>query len=91
MFFQAKRVLEKILKRCGQSVEVTTIMRGSFVNLNRRTVQRFRKFVMWSAGSLRMKIVLCLCLIFTVAMLASRDSGEWDDESDLVAQLSASR
>lgn len=65
-------------------------MRGSFVNLNRRTVQRFRQFLIWSAGSLRMKVVLCFCIVFTMTMLASRDSGGWDEESDLVAQLTES-
>uniref|UniRef100_A0A7N0THD0 Glycosyl transferase 64 domain-containing protein n=1 Tax=Kalanchoe fedtschenkoi TaxID=63787 RepID=A0A7N0THD0_KALFE len=65
-------------------------MRGSFVNLNRRTVQRFRQFAVWSAGSLRMKIILCFCLIVSLTLLASRDSSAWADESDPVAQLSAS-
>ncbi|CAM8958316.1 unnamed protein product [Rhodiola kirilowii] len=64
-------------------------MRGSFANLNRRTVQRFRQFTIWSSGSLRTKIMICVFIFFTLTLLASRDSGGWDEESDPLAQLSS--
>ncbi|KAK4792651.1 hypothetical protein SAY86_023086 [Trapa natans] len=46
-------------------------MRGSWFNLNRRTVQRFKQLAITPAGSLRINLLLLCCVGFTLVLLAS--------------------
>uniref|UniRef100_A0A5B7A7L7 Putative glycosyltransferase family 64 protein C4 isoform X1 n=1 Tax=Davidia involucrata TaxID=16924 RepID=A0A5B7A7L7_DAVIN len=45
-------------------------MRGSF--LGRRTAQRFRQVAISAIGSIKIKLLLCCCIVFTLIVLASR-------------------
>lgn len=47
-------------------------MRGNF--LSRRAVQRLRQLLICTAGSIKIKLILCCCVAFTVILLLSRAS-----------------
>ncbi|KAJ4972084.1 hypothetical protein NE237_005183 [Protea cynaroides] len=47
-------------------------MRGKF--LSRRILQRFRQLAISSLGSVRIKLLLCCCIAFTLVLVASRAS-----------------
>ncbi|KAF5453652.1 hypothetical protein F2P56_028542 [Juglans regia] len=66
-------------------------MRGSF--LSRRTVQRLRQLLICTAGSVKIKLVLCCCIAFTVIALLSRASGftGWTNRSVALERLSIPR
>ncbi|KAL5568520.1 hypothetical protein UlMin_025095 [Ulmus minor] len=66
-------------------------MRGSF--FNRRTVQRFRQVAISTVGSLKIKLVLCCCIGFTLIALAGRapDFMGWTGHGPSPAPVSDSR
>ncbi|GAV56776.1 Glyco_transf_64 domain-containing protein [Cephalotus follicularis] len=67
-------------------------MRGSLL-VNRRAVQRFRQLAISAAGSVKIKLLLCCCIAFTVIALASRSSDfmGWSNHSSSLDLLSTPR
>ncbi|KDP44815.1 hypothetical protein JCGZ_01315 [Jatropha curcas] len=65
-------------------------MRGSLLN-NRRGLQRFRQLAIAVTGSVKIKILLCCCIAFTMLVLAGRASDfiKWTKHSVPTQQFSA--
>lgn len=66
-------------------------MRGGLIN--RRTVQRFRQVLISTVGSLKIKLVLCCCIGFTLIVVVSRVPGllGWTGPSISMPPISDSR
>lgn len=67
------------------------VMRGSL--MNRRAVQRFRQALISTVGSVKIKLVLGLCIGFTLIVLAGRASEfmGWTSHSASLERFSDSR
>ncbi|XP_009344563.1 glycosylinositol phosphorylceramide mannosyl transferase 1 [Pyrus x bretschneideri] len=66
-------------------------MRGSV--WNRRTVQRLRQLLISTVGSMKVKLLLCCCIGFTLIVLASRASDfmGWTSHTTALERFSDSR
>ncbi|PQP96931.1 glycosyltransferase family 64 protein C4 [Prunus yedoensis var. nudiflora] len=66
-------------------------MRGSL--WNRRTVQRLRQALISTVGSMKIKLLLCCCIGFTLIALASRASDfmGWTNHTAALERFSDSR
>ncbi|OAY46223.1 glycosylinositol phosphorylceramide mannosyl transferase 1 isoform X2 [Manihot esculenta] len=64
-------------------------MRGSLL-INRRGVQRFRQLAIGAAGSVKIKLLLCCCIVFMMLALAGRASDfmRWTKHDVIADQLS---
>lgn len=69
----------------------TAAMRGSL--FNRRTMQRFRQIAISTVGSVKIKLLLCICIGLTLIALASRAPGflGWTGHGVSVPPLADSR
>ncbi|KAM1048593.1 hypothetical protein FF1_027712 [Malus domestica] len=56
----------------AELAKATAVMRGSV--WNRRTVQRLQQLLISTVGSMKVKLLLCCCIGFTLIVLASRSA-----------------
>ncbi|KAF8402689.1 hypothetical protein HHK36_010777 [Tetracentron sinense] len=66
-------------------------MRGGF--LNRRTLQRFRQVAISATGSVKIKLLLCCCIVFTLIVIAGRAASfmGWTHHQASVGRFSVPR